>query len=69
MLLVGRFRPGADDQRARIYDCLQPVKEPKLIGLEDDMLLGDVAAYHQWKHLCGDNTLKWRSGIKHDVRR
>ena len=66
VLLVSRFRPGAHDQRAKVYDRLEPVNEQKLIGLEDDMLLGDVVAYSRWKHLCGDNTLKWRSGIKHD---
>ena len=30
------------------------------------MLLADIAAYHRWKHLCGHETLRWRSGIKHD---
>jgi hypothetical protein len=66
VLLVTRFRPGANDQRANIYGSLTPATEHQLIGLEDEMLVGDIPAYQRWKHLCGDSPLKWRSGIKHD---
>jgi hypothetical protein len=37
-----------------------------IIGFEDGMLLADIAAYDRWKHLCGDEIVKWRSGVKHD---
>ena len=37
-----------------------------VIGFADGMLLADVAAYQRWKHLGGEQVIKWRSGIKHD---
>ncbi len=66
VLLVSEFRLGANEQLARVYGGLHSTLEHQLIGYEDETLLGDVAAYHRWKHLCGDSALKWRSGIKHD---
>jgi len=37
-----------------------------VIGYEDGKLLADIAAYQRWKHLCGEEVMRWRSGIKHD---
>jgi hypothetical protein len=66
-LLVMHFRPGANDPRAKVYSRLHDdIKVETVIGYEDGMLLADIAAYHRWKHLCGDEVIKWRSGIKHD---
>ena len=66
VLLVTSFRPGARDRRAKVYDSLGSGAERQVIGFEDETLVGDVAAYRRWKHLCGSNPFKWRSGIKHD---
>jgi hypothetical protein len=65
-LLVARFRPGAHEKAAEVYCGLTEKTVDRTIGYEDDMLLADVAAYRRWKHLCGPEALKWRSGIKHD---
>jgi len=65
-LLVTHFAPGASDLTAKVYPHLRSEDTPTVIGYEDDTLLADIAAYHQWKHLRGEERLKWRSGIKHD---
>jgi len=66
-LLVTHFRPGAQDLEAKVYSRMHDdTKTGTIIGYEDGMLLADIAAYHRWKHLCGEEIIKWRSGIKHD---
>lgn len=66
-LLVTHFRPGAQDREAKVYGRLHGDAETEaVLGYEDGMLLANIETYHRWKHLCGDEVLKWRSGIKHD---
>lgn len=66
-LLVMQFRTGAQDTKAEMYSHLNYDIHPNAtIGYEDGMLLADITAYHRWKHLCGEEVLKWRSGVKHD---
>ena len=69
VLLVADFRPGAVSRQANVYCDVTAAGEPRVIGYEDGILLADIAAYHRWKHLCGAETLRWRSGIKHDCAR
>ena len=66
VLLVAHLRTGGHDREAKVYSDLKESGKPRLIAYEDGMLLADVAAYRQWKHLCGDGRGKVRSGIKHD---
>jgi hypothetical protein len=66
VLLVAHFRQSADKLEAKVYDRLGNAGAPRTIGFEDGVLLADVAAYHDWRHLHGEASLKWRSGIKHD---
>jgi hypothetical protein len=66
VLLVTYFRPGARETEAKVFPHLNDHDTPTLIGYEDHQLLADITAYHQWKHLRGEEHLKWRSGIKHD---
>lgn len=68
-LLVVHFGPGAHDQEAKVFRRLSDSDVESIIGFEDGTLLADVAAYHRWKHLCGEEVIKWRSGIKHDCSR
>ena len=56
----------AGSRNADVYGHLGERSVSSVIGFEDGILLADVAAYHRWKHLSGDGSLKWRSGIKHD---
>jgi hypothetical protein len=65
-LLVTRFRPGAHEKMAKVYCGLAEKSVGRVIGYEDGTLLADVAAFRRWRHLCGQGTPKWRSGIKHD---
>ena len=66
-LLVTHFGRQVQDREARVYLHLSDdAKAKTIIGYEDGMLLADVAAYHLEKHLCGEEMIKWRSGIKHD---
>jgi hypothetical protein len=65
-LLVARFRPGAHETTAKVHCALSEKSMDRVIGYEDGMLLADVTAYQWWRHLCGQEALKWRSGIKHD---
>jgi hypothetical protein len=65
-LLVTHFRPGARDLEANVCSHLKNTSPETVIGFEDGMLLSDLTAYHRLKHLCGEEIIKWRSGIKHD---
>jgi hypothetical protein len=66
-LLVTHFRPRARDLEAKVYSHLHgDTKTEAVIGYEDGVLIADIEAYHRWKHLCGEEVIKWRSGIKHD---
>ncbi len=65
-LLVTHFRPGAHDAEAKVYSRLNDAGEETVIGYENGMLFSNIGAYHRWKHLCGEEIVKWRSGVKHD---
>lgn len=65
-LLVTHFRPRAEDKQAKVYQHLNDAESFTTIGYESGHLLADIGAFHRWKHLCGTETMKWRSGVKHD---
>jgi hypothetical protein len=69
VLLVIRSGRSTPKREASVYESLAAQGERSTIGYEDDMLLADIGAYHQWKHLRGSGILRWRSGIKHDCAR
>lgn len=70
VLLVLHFRPDAHNLEAEVRSHLNDDTNTKIaIGYEDGMLLADIAAYHRWKHLRGEEIVKWRSGVKHDCSR
>lgn len=67
VLLVMHFRPGTHDLEAKVYPRLHgDTNTETIIGYDDGILLADMAAYLRWKHLGGEEIIKWRSGIKHD---
>ncbi len=69
-LLVTHFRPQAQDREAKVYSGLHSeTKMETVIGYADGMLLADIAAFHRWKHLCGEEVLKWRWGLNTTVPR
>jgi hypothetical protein len=65
-LLVTHFGDRAADKSATVYPSLRAAGAEAHIGLADENLLADLDSYQRWKHLCGDEIIKWRSGIKHD---
>lgn len=65
-LLIAHFAPGPHAAAANVYPCLSNAKVEAVIGFEDRLLVADLPAYHRWKHLYGEEIIKWRSGIKHD---
>ena len=66
VLLVIDFEPGAVASEAAVYHDLKTGEPLSEIGYDDGLLLADIHAYQQWKHLSGTSPLQWRSGIKHD---
>lgn len=65
-LLVTHFAPDGFDLKANVYPRLDDAEPGSIIGFEDRLLLADILVYHRWKHLCGEEGVRWRSGIKHD---
>jgi hypothetical protein len=65
-LLITRFSPDAHDLKAKVYPGLNANAMESVIGFVDQQLLANMKAYNRWKHLCGEEVIKWRSGIKHD---
>ena len=50
----------------QVHDSLSERNVTGRIGYYDGRLLADASAYESWKHLEGEGSYKWRSGIKHD---
>lgn len=66
VLLIADFEPGGRTVEAPIYPNLDATTPRAAVGFEGNLLLADIAAFRQWKHLAGASPLRWRSGIKHD---
>jgi len=49
-----------------VYDNIKNPNQIATIGYENNQLIADVDYYARWKHLQGNHSVKWRSGIKHD---
>lgn len=50
-----------------VYKSLDSKTPSHIIGERDGLIVSDVIAYEQWKHLSGqDARYIWRSGVKHD---
>jgi hypothetical protein len=65
-LLFLRSAPNGQSQECRVFHSLQAQCPESVFGLQDGMLVADVAAYRKWKALLGHGLRGWRSGIKHD---
>ena len=68
-LLVITATPSAQPLRCPVHDSLDARSSANVLGYEDGRLLADAAAYSRWRHLEGNGSRKWRSGIKHDLSR
>lgn len=69
-LLLIRVTPAGgkteDNKMCAVYPSLDAPQPDRCFGLQDGMLVADIALYRKWKDLVGDGLRGWRSGIKHD---
>lgn len=66
-LIVLRFGGNQASKKACVYGQLSRAIHPTAtIALADNILVANLDAYERTKHLRGESSLKWRSGIKHD---
>jgi len=68
-LLVCSNSPASREQNCRVYRRLGDREPATVIGCRDNELVADVSAFNRWKHLAGDGSYRWRSGVKHDCSR
>jgi phospholipid N-methyltransferase len=59
--------PVAESNTCKVFDRLIDQDYLTIFGLEDGDLVADIQAYKKWRHLRGQGSQKWRSGIKHDL--
>jgi hypothetical protein len=58
---------GSGNSDCDIYEGLNSTTPSRIIGARNGLIVNDVMAYEQFKHLSGqDPRYIWRSGIKHD---
>lgn len=65
-LLVCTLSPSAHNCDCSIYDAIGAQSRRGVVGYRDGRLIANAEAYERWKHLIGRETIRWRSGIKHD---
>jgi hypothetical protein len=65
-LLACSFSALSRQQDCRVYRRLEDRQPASAIGYHDNELVAEVTAFKRWKHLAGEGTYKWRSGVKHD---
>ena len=68
-LFICNLKPETFNYTCQIYENFDsniPVQE---IGYINERMVADIPLYEKWKHLIGENTYNWRSGIKHDCTR
>jgi hypothetical protein len=68
-LLLCSLSPEGRERHCRVYRRLGDCEPAATIGYDDGALVADIAAYSRWKHLAGEATYRWRSGVKHDCAR
>jgi len=68
-LLVCTLSPSAYNCDCSIYEHIGAQSRTGVFGYRDGRLIANAEAYERWKHLVGRETIRWRSGIKHDCTR
>ncbi|MFX1285630.1 MAG: methyltransferase domain-containing protein [Promethearchaeota archaeon] len=65
-LFICNLRPDSQNYYCQVYENFNsniPIQE---IGYIDERMVANLPLYKKWKHLLGESTYVWRSGIKHD---
>ncbi|UCG02413.1 MAG: SAM-dependent methyltransferase [Candidatus Heimdallarchaeota archaeon] len=68
-LFICHVKPASFNYTCHIYESFDsniPIQE---IGYIDERMVANIPLYKKWRHLIGNNTHIWRSGIKHDCTR
>ena len=68
-LFICNLKPESFNYNCQIYenfDSIIPIQE---IGYINERMVANIPLYEKWKHLIGNGTYIWRSGIKHDCTR
>ncbi len=66
-LLFCSLVPSSSACDCQVFRQLEDRNPETSIGFHNGLLIADVAAFNQWRHLIGEEDVyKWRSGIKHD---
>ncbi len=68
-LLVCTLSPSAHNRDCCVYEKIGSQSRTGVFGYRDGRLIANAEAYDRWKHLVGRETIRWRSGIKHDCTR
>jgi hypothetical protein len=66
-LLVCGFSTAGASRSCDIFPDFEAVLPQRTFGFCDGHIVADVEAYGRRKHLAGESSHRWRSGVKHDV--
>ena len=65
-LFICNLKPDSYNYNCQVYQKFNSKSLIQEIGYVDETMIADIPSYTKWKHLRGDDTYTWRSGIKHD---
>jgi len=65
-LLVCEMSESTGNHDCALHESLDSRRRSQTIGFRDGRLISDIKAYDKWKHLRGQEIIRWRSGVKHD---
>lgn len=65
-LFITSTASDAGDLEAGVHSDLKQGEPESVVGWVDQLLVADKRFYLRWRHLRGEEILKWRSGVKHD---
>ena len=68
-LLVIQFGSQSTNNTATVYPGLTAHEATSTVAYRDGTLIANLDMHRRWCHLTGDESISWRSGIKHDCSR
>lgn len=68
-LFMCNLRPESYNYRCQIHENFNSDRPIQEIGFIDERMIANIPLYEKWRHLLGESTYVWRSGIKHDCSR
>ncbi|UCE12658.1 MAG: SAM-dependent DNA methyltransferase, partial [Candidatus Heimdallarchaeota archaeon] len=65
-LFLCHLKPDSYNYSCQVYQNIGATSPIQEIGYINENLVANMPLYDKWKHLQGETTYVWRSGIKHD---